>query len=1129
MKRRRAGLIVLVFAALTGVVAAQPAAPRSAQDAKIASLIRVMTTEGPEKRAAAAAALGRIGRPAVKPLMTALPHDDEAVRTDLAKALARVGPAAVDLLIPGIMDKDIHIRWGSAVALGDIGDVRAVDPLIAGLRDRTWASRMCTALALGRIGDRRAVPPLIEAVNDTTWPHRFAAVQALGQLGDARAVKPLVTLLNDGALRAEASQALAKLGKVAVPPLLDALRGENEALQQVAADALSTIKDPQAVEAVAKYRRDARARARALEIKTSGAVLDAWGFWRSFITLRQPVVRRGRALAKVPIGAKWLECETATAPVDWTAPDFDDSAWPRHAGVITPLQRNKVDGSALVAQSCLRGKFGVTDPSAVRGLCVSVSYHGGVVLTLNGHVFARGHLVRDDGPSDDAPGETFAEDYPPEASTQPELRVRTLSEVPVPAALLRKGVNVLGIEVHRAPFNEKDVGKDRRGRMVIIGWGTCELCNVKMWASSLDGLVPNVVRPEGVQVWNSSPLDPDFDMDYGDPGEPVRPIRLVGTPGGAFSGKVVVGSTEPLKGVHAFTTGLSRTDGAGFIGPASVQVRYAGASGVDHAAWLRYPVAATRFDALHETPPTVVPVRESRPHWRSRRVPGQPTPVFGAVQPVWITVRVPATAQPGDYRGTLVVLVEGRQRVRVPVELHLCAWRLPPPSDYHTFIEFIQSPDTLALEYDVPMWSPRHFALVERSLRLLGDVGSRSVYLPLICETNLGNAQSIVRWIRRPDGGYTYDLSILERYLQLAKTHLRKPRVVCLAVWDTYLEGGRYTGSPKYTPKRVSEDRKTHEGLGPAVSRLDPATGKVERLVLPQYSDAGSRALWQPLMRQVCARLKALDLADAAMLGLVTDTTPTKEVVTLFKDLCPGTPWLRQSHGLGKALHGVPYGYSATVWGAHFLRDPVDARTFGWKRPELVVQFPRSHMDGFTMTTQRLMAEINIASQQRGFGRLGGDFWTVLRNKRGQRIGRVSGGRYPKTSWRALNIVSSYLAPAPDGPVATARLEMVREGVQECEARIFIEKALTDPERRARLPEALAARCQRVLDARTRALLRGTSSLAISGSYNATSSSGWWGRPGVLGEQWFIASGWQERTRKLFDAAAEVDAALKHP
>ena len=58
------------------------------------------------------------------------------------------------------------------------------------------------------------------------------------------------------------------------------------------------------------------------------------------------------------------------------------------------------------------------------------------------------------------------------------------------------------------------------------------------------------------------------------------------------------------------------------------------------------------------------------------------------------------------------------------------------------------------------------------------------------------------------------------------------------------------------------------------------------------------------------------------------------------------------------------------------------------------------------------------------------------------------------------------LYPTADGAAATLRYEAVRENIQECEARIFLEKLLTSQP--CPLPTDLAKRCQDVLDARTR-------------------------------------------------------------
>jgi hypothetical protein len=109
---------------------------------------------------------------------------------------------------------------------------------------------------------------------------------------------------------------------------------------------------------------------------------------------------------------------------------------------------------------------------------------------------------------------------------------------------------------------------------------------------------------------------------------------------------------------------------------------------------------------------------------------------------------------------------------------------------------------------------------------------------------------------------------------------------------------------------------------------------------------------------------------------------------------------------------------------------------------------------------------------------------------------------------------------------------MLREGVQECEARIYIERALTDEALRKKLGDDLAKRCQETLDERTRCMIRGISSLELTGYWRQLAplathgSGGWWNKPGIAGNAWFISSGWQDRTQDLYRAAADVAAAL---
>ena len=101
-------------------------------------------------------------------------------------------------------------------------------------------------------------------------------------------------------------------------------------------------------------------------------------------------------------------------------------------------------------------------------------------------------------------------------------------------------------------------------------------------------------------------------------------------------------------------------------------------------------------------------------------------------------------------------------------------------------------------------------------------------------------------------------------------------------------------------------------------------------------------------------------------------------------------------------------------------------------------------------------------------------------------------------------VLAYVLGPGPDGPVATVRFEMIREGVQEAEARICIEKALANPALRQKLGEDRAAALQGLLDQRTRDILRA----------KAGSDCAW---------LWY-ASLIQERSDQLYAAAAEVAA-----
>lgn len=183
----------------------------------------------------------------------------------------------------------------------------------------------------------------------------------------------------------------------------------------------------------------------------------------------------------------------------------------------------------------------------------------------------------------------------------------------------------------------------------------------------------------------------------------------------------------------------------------------------------------------------------------------------------------------------------------MPLNLEVEDWTLPDPQDYRTFLDFIQSPDTLAVEYNVPLWSDQHWKLIDSSFQLLSPTGGRVLYVPLICRTNFGNEQSMVRWIPKGENTYEYDYTVLDKYLDSAEKNLGKPKLVIFLVWDICLS----MNSLERGLHRANEDGKKNReellGKGPRVTALDPATKEASVLILPRYEDEASKALWQPM------------------------------------------------------------------------------------------------------------------------------------------------------------------------------------------------------------------------------------------------------------------------------------------
>ncbi len=812
-------------------------------------------------------------------------------------------------------------------------------------------------------------------------------------------------------------------------------------------------------------------------------------------------------VAVKPADVATLPTET---PADWMMPDFDDTSWTRRRA---PLLSNFWSPDQEWKAILLRGAFGVTDPAKAGDLTFSMSFRGGAVVYLNGQEVARAYMPEGEvslatpalpyPKSADLDPDGFLLDWgrqttrralagrPQEIKDRVESRTRRMQDVVIPARHLRPGVNVLAVAVRRAPTPGWRY-VTRRQRATSVGadhwWFRLGLLSIRLRAEPTQAVVGNVgpVSGRGLTIWNQNILEKVTPDDFSNPFAPLRPVRIVGVRNGVFAGQVVLGDDKPIEGLSVTASDLK---GPGVIPSAAVRVRYALPDG-----------AGNTFDTLEEVVPTTVPVSSGGGL---------------AVQPLWITVEVPKEARAGEYTGTLTVAAKGVEPREVPLSVGISDWTLPPGGEFAVHMDFMQSPDTVAMAYGVPMWSDEHMRLLDRTFALLAGMGNKTLFVPAIRRTHMGNEHAMVRWIRDDEGELQPEFTIVEKYLDAALKHMTHIPGVILYCWEPPSSQGHAGGTG--TAARMHDKPILYTLYDPDEDEYMEARG-------PDWGTPEARVFWKKVTDGIQPVLAKRGLQNSLLFGLLGDHRATKQAMD---DICNGVPnakWAIHSHYRAESWEGYEMGMWIALWGLGYrLTDPANGYSFGWSNPRWSAYFPREMSLRSSLTEYRVKAEayigakrgrdfVTLRSGPKGLGRLGADFWVVLKDGRGRPRSTLA-GRYPESAWGQLNInngVPRVLGRGQNGPVPTVRSETFREAAQDIEVRVYIEKALLDAEAEARLGKDLMQRCRAALDERIRFANR-------CSAYQAAGQT----------DAWFIGSGWQDRARLLYELAAEVSQKFK--
>jgi hypothetical protein len=152
---------------------------------------------------------------------------------------------ASDFLIEALKDTDWSVRRNAVWALGEIGSKRAIPHLIHTLGEVYGGIEAYAAEALIKIG-RASITPLIRALTSQNLSIRYWSTDVLGEIGDERAVEPLIRMLgdNDAIIRCCAIKALGEIGdKRALKPLMESLDDGSDMVKRVAARTLDKLKE----------------------------------------------------------------------------------------------------------------------------------------------------------------------------------------------------------------------------------------------------------------------------------------------------------------------------------------------------------------------------------------------------------------------------------------------------------------------------------------------------------------------------------------------------------------------------------------------------------------------------------------------------------------------------------------------------------------------------------------------------------------------------------------------------------------------------------------------------------------------------------------------------------------------
>jgi len=139
------------------------------------------------------------------------------------------------------------------------------------------------------------------------------------------------------------------------------------------------------------------------------------------------------------------------------------------------------------------------------------------------------------------------------------------------------------------------------------------------------------------------------------------------------------------------------------------------------------------------------------------------------VRPVWLTINIPANANPGVYKSELSVTARGLKTQKFDIELNIQNRTLPPATEWQYHLDLWQHPSAVARAQNLELWSDEHFEAMKPLYKMLADAGQKVITTTVNRDPwvqTFDKYEDMILWTKNADGTWTYDYTIFDRWVE---------------------------------------------------------------------------------------------------------------------------------------------------------------------------------------------------------------------------------------------------------------------------------------------------------------------------------------------------------------------------